>query len=131
MSITAISGAEIRAFRSSVGLSQAGLARELGCSTRAVEEWEAGRREAPAMLRLALSAINGNLAPWSDPNRPDIRDVLLKARDGKLWVTNSAEGQGESRVPLCVASGYLAPLPDGRLGLTQAGLNQLAALGEG
>lgn len=40
-----------------MGLSQADLGTLLGGSTRAVEDWEAGRRRPPAMLPLALAAI--------------------------------------------------------------------------
>lgn len=56
---------ELKLFRSTFGLSQAALAERLGASTRAVEEWEAGRRQPPAMLRLALAAIKADLKPWS------------------------------------------------------------------
>ena len=48
---------EIKAFRRAHGLSQRGLALRLGCSRRAVEDWESGRREPMALLRLALERI--------------------------------------------------------------------------
>ena len=48
---------EIRAFRKANGLSQRALAIKLGCSRRAIEEWEAGRRAPLALLRLALEQI--------------------------------------------------------------------------
>jgi DNA-binding transcriptional regulator YiaG len=63
VSLTAPSAEEIRIYRHAMKLTQAGLAEKLGASTRAVEEWEAGRRVAPAMLRLALAAIKADLAP--------------------------------------------------------------------
>lgn len=53
---------EIRAFRQTHGLSQRALALRLGCSRRAVEEWEAGRREPLALLRLALNQIAADVA---------------------------------------------------------------------
>lgn len=65
MSLTPPSPAELREFRRKTGLSQARLAELLGASTRAVEEWEGGRRLPPPMLRLALGAINQNVEPWS------------------------------------------------------------------
>jgi DNA-binding transcriptional regulator YiaG len=63
MSLSAPGPTEIRVLRQSLGLSQAKLAERIGSSTRAVEEWEAGRRAAPAMLRLALAAIKADLEP--------------------------------------------------------------------
>jgi DNA-binding transcriptional regulator YiaG len=58
--------AELKAFRLAMGgWSQAKLGEMLGASTRGVEDWEAGRREPPAMLRLALAALNAGLEPWA------------------------------------------------------------------
>lgn len=54
---------EIREFRESEGLSQAALGEALGSSARTIEDWEAGRRKPPAMLRLALAAITARLDP--------------------------------------------------------------------
>ena len=45
-------------------MTQAELAQRIGGSTRAVEDWEAGRRQAPPMLRLALAAIRRDVLPW-------------------------------------------------------------------
>jgi transcriptional regulator with XRE-family HTH domain len=64
MSLVPPVATEIRMFRQKLGLSQAKLAEILGLSTRAVEEWEAGRRTAPAMLRFAFAALNEGLEPW-------------------------------------------------------------------
>lgn len=65
MSLTPPSATEIKAFRRAAELSQAALAEKLGVSTRAVEEWEGSRRQAPPMLRLALGAIKERVEPWS------------------------------------------------------------------
>ena len=46
-------------------MSQVALAVALGSSEKAVASWETEQRQAPAMLRLALAAINAQLAPWS------------------------------------------------------------------
>lgn len=54
---------EIRAFRKAQGLSQRALAVRLGCSKRAIEEWEAGRRAPLALLRLALEHIASSAEP--------------------------------------------------------------------
>ncbi|MFN3668118.1 MAG: helix-turn-helix domain-containing protein [Brevundimonas sp.] len=78
-----IRGDEIRTFRQDLDLTQAELAERLGGSTRAIEDWEAGRRQAPAMLRLALAAIRTHARPWSPifvdpryPNREDVNDLV-------------------------------------------------------
>lgn len=66
MSLKPLTASEIKTFRSLTGLSQAQLAEELHQSKRTVEDWEAGRRSAPGMLRLALAAVLNQLEPW-DP----------------------------------------------------------------
>ncbi len=55
---------ELRAFREEHRLSQRELASKTGAAARTIEDWEAGRRQAPAMLRVALSAVDHGLAPW-------------------------------------------------------------------
>lgn len=62
MSLTTPTAEEIRAFRGRLGLSQAKLAAVLGVSTRAVEEWEAGRSAPFAYLRLALERLEQEAA---------------------------------------------------------------------
>lgn len=59
---------DIKAFREELSLTQADLGQALGGSKRSVEDWEAGRRQAPAMLRLAMAAIARGVIPWS-PSR--------------------------------------------------------------
>lgn len=41
---------KIKELRTAVGLTQAQFAELIGCSKRAVESWEGGKREAPAYL---------------------------------------------------------------------------------
>lgn len=55
---------EFRHFREAAGISQRKAADLLGVSRRTVEDWEAGRRNAPNYLRLAVSAILNGLPPW-------------------------------------------------------------------
>lgn len=55
---------EIRGFRDNLGLTKSELAEKIGGAVRTVEDWEAGRRKAPAMLRLALAAVARGLSPW-------------------------------------------------------------------
>ena len=64
--IDLVTPAEIRSFRDSLGFTQADLAAVIGGSTRGVEDWEAGRRQPPAMLRLALGAVARGIRPWTD-----------------------------------------------------------------
>ena len=70
MSLHPPSPEEIKAFRSKHGLSQADLGERLGGSRRTVQDWETVRdgqplRTPPAMLRLALAAIEAKVEPWS------------------------------------------------------------------
>lgn len=84
MSLSPPSGTELKEFRRQTGLSQAGLAAELGASTRAVEEWEAGRRPAPPMLRLALTAVLEQRPGWSyeAPWIGEAADKMIRDSDG-------------------------------------------------
>lgn len=67
-----LTGAEVRAFRDQHELTQAELAELIGGSKRGVEDWEANRRQPPAMLRLAFAAVSRKVAPWREvaPLRP-------------------------------------------------------------
>jgi DNA-binding transcriptional regulator YiaG len=64
MSLSPPTPAELRLFRKELDLSQAKLGEALGASTRTVEDWEAGRRTPPALLRLALAAVKAGLEPY-------------------------------------------------------------------
>jgi transcriptional regulator with XRE-family HTH domain len=55
---------EVRAFREEFGLTKAELVERLGSALRTVEDWEAGRRQSPSMLRVALAAVARELSPW-------------------------------------------------------------------
>lgn len=57
---------DIKRFRTTMSLSQAAFGEALGSSARTVEDWEAGRRKAPAMLHLAMAAISARLNPSPD-----------------------------------------------------------------
>jgi DNA-binding transcriptional regulator YiaG len=62
--IPAPSADEIRAIRSSLGLSQAGFADFLGAGLNTVRSWELGRREPSALARRLLGAIRDDPAYW-------------------------------------------------------------------
>jgi len=79
MSLTPPTATELKAFRAATGLSQAELAKTLGASKRAVEDWEAARRSPPAFLRLALAAVNAQLAPYAGPEPEWVDEMLEKA----------------------------------------------------
>jgi predicted transcriptional regulator len=50
-------GTALRTWRQKWGLSQAKLSKKLGVSTMAVAFWEWGKRRTPALLPLALEAL--------------------------------------------------------------------------
>lgn len=77
MSLTPPTGDEIKAFRQATGLSQADLAQAIGGSKRGIEDWESGRRTPPAMLRLAMGAINEGVKPWTAT--PDPIELMKSA----------------------------------------------------
>ena len=56
---------EVRRFRAVLGMTRQALAAELGVTARAVEHWETGRREPPRFLRLAFTALERRLQPWT------------------------------------------------------------------
>ena len=55
--IVIMDGTALRTWRQKQGLSQAKLGRALGVSNMAVAYWEWGRRRIPALLPLALEAL--------------------------------------------------------------------------
>lgn len=81
MSLSAPTPAEVKAFRQAIGgVSQAQLADLVGSSKRAVESWESGDRDPPAMLRLAFAAIDASLRPWTyeGPTLADLEDEFAQ-----------------------------------------------------
>jgi len=57
---------KLRAWRRSLGISQAEAARRLRVSsTRVYERWEAGTRRPPEHLDLACAAVAQGLPPWT------------------------------------------------------------------
>jgi len=54
-------GGEIRAWRTAHGLSQGALAKLLGVQWLAVQRWEAGDRQPPPYLHLALRALEADV----------------------------------------------------------------------
>lgn len=74
----------LRAFRSEFGLTKAALAERLGCALRTLEDWEAARRQPPAMLGVALAAVGRGLEAWRprpvlgpSPSAADV-DLVVK-----------------------------------------------------
>lgn len=58
---------DIRRFRTDEELSRNELAQALGAGLRTIEDWEAGRRQPPPILRIAFAALARGIGPW----RPD------------------------------------------------------------
>ena len=54
-------GTSLRTWRQKWGLSQAKLSKALGVSTMAVAYWEWGKRSIPALLPLALEALENRM----------------------------------------------------------------------
>jgi transcriptional regulator with XRE-family HTH domain len=59
-------GTELRKWRQKRGLSQAKLSKALGVTTMAVAYWEWGHRRIPALLPLALEALEYRLKTGDD-----------------------------------------------------------------
>lgn len=55
---------ELRRWREALSLSQQAAAERLGCSRRALQNWEAGVQDVPAYIALAVSAVSMNLPPY-------------------------------------------------------------------
>lgn len=66
-------GAHVRACRESTGVSQAGLAAELGVTQTAVSYWESGKRslDVVTLLRIA-AALRMEAVDLLPPARPDL-----------------------------------------------------------
>ena len=60
-----MSGESLAAWRTARGLSQGALADALGCSRRAIVNWETGVYPVPRYIALALAAIARKLQPAS------------------------------------------------------------------
>ena len=68
---------QIKAFRTEHGLSQVAFAEKVMATRRTVEDWEGGRRAAPAMLHLAMRFLS---------QRHSLERQLQLMRDGTLRV---------------------------------------------
>ncbi len=61
-------GRALKAWRQDQGLTQKGLAQALGVTPMAVAYWEWGKRRIPALLPLALEALEKRLQKgYNDP----------------------------------------------------------------
>ena len=64
--------AEFTAVRTSLGLSQAGIASALGVDQGTISRWESGKARIPAAVELALVTLMENTRPMTDTVRPRI-----------------------------------------------------------
>lgn len=60
---------DIRRFRADAEMSRIELSQALGAGLRTIEDWEAGRRRPPPMLRMAFAALARSISPW-EPDPP-------------------------------------------------------------
>jgi DNA-binding transcriptional regulator YiaG len=58
-----LTGERLRAWRELWEMSQEQLARELGCSKRALQKWEAGETRVPRYVAMAGAAVLHRLKP--------------------------------------------------------------------
>lgn len=75
-----MSAAEVKLVRETLNMTQAAFAAALNVSKRAVEEWEGGRRKAPAHLRAALKWVGLSQAVHTGNWRYATEEVALAAR---------------------------------------------------
>ncbi len=64
-----MTAAELLKLRRRLNWSQAEAARQLGCSTRSILNWEKGTNPIPKNIALAASAVLMNLPPYGKSGR--------------------------------------------------------------
>lgn len=64
-----MTSAQLKAWRTKMKLSQAGLARLLLCTTQTVYQWEAGKRHVPTYLDVLLPLVSVGHAAQYRVNR--------------------------------------------------------------
>jgi hypothetical protein len=70
--------ADFAAWAALCGLSDAEIARRLGCARNSVASWRI--RGAPPYIALACAALSGGLAPWSPQNNIPSTSTGTEAR---------------------------------------------------
>lgn len=82
--LTPMTPDEVKAFRATMGWSQARLAKETGTTNQTIEAWE--KKGAKGYWRLAFAALRAAIEPYGTPKTPS--DIRLY--DG-CWVKTAAE----------------------------------------
>jgi DNA-binding XRE family transcriptional regulator len=91
---------DIRRFRTDSELSRSELAQALGAGLRTIEDWEAGRRRPPPMLRIAFAALARGIRAWkpdppvgpdASPDDVDFHVAKMLAQRGDDHGENLAE----------------------------------------
>lgn len=102
-------GARIAALRRQIGMSQAELARQLGCSASAVGMYEQGRREPPADLLVQMSRIFGVTTdylltgnPRQQQDQQVLADLLLESLNAADQTASNRKDRPFSRQELAV-----------------------------
>jgi len=76
---------QIKTFRTEHGLSQVAFAEKVMATRRTVEDWEAGRRAAPAMLHLVMRFLSHR--QFLEGNLQLMREGHLRVRSGDQDIT--------------------------------------------
>ena len=102
-------GARIAALRRQAGMSQAALARELGCSASAVGMYEQGRREPPADLLVRMARLFGVSTDYlltghvrQEKEQQLLAEVLLQTLNRAELAADSRKARPFSRQELAV-----------------------------
>jgi len=59
-----MTAAQLRQWREQLKLTQGDAANKLGCSRRALQNWESGTQDIPSYIAMAASAVSMNLPPY-------------------------------------------------------------------
>lgn len=102
-------GPRIAALRRQAGMSQADLARQLGCSASAVGMYEQGRREPPSDLLVQLARIFGVTTDYlltgsirEPQDQKILADVLLRSLNEADQTASARKDRPFSRQELAV-----------------------------
>lgn len=64
-----MTSAALRQWREQRGLTQAQAALQIGCSRRALQQWESGASAIPPYIAMAVSAVSMGLPPYGTKPR--------------------------------------------------------------
>lgn len=65
-----MTAAQMKYWREQLKLTQSQAAGKLGCSRRALQQWESGKNKIPGYIAMAASAVAMGLPPYGSKPRP-------------------------------------------------------------